>query len=136
MRLTTRVRLVAATIALASITAVMLTTTPASADVQAVKTVQTVTAPTHGDACTASPDSGPFFNFHDSCHWHDWCYAVHPYGGGYYGRLDCDNGFLSRMRSSCYNRYPSWWQVPARGVCYGIANDYYLAVRAAGWAFF
>lgn len=133
MRLTKRIRLVAATIALSSAAAVMLSPTPASAEVQKV---EAVSAPTHGDSCTAVPDSGPFFNFHDSCHWHDWCYAVHPYGDGYNGRLSCDNGFLSRMRSSCYNRYPSWWQVPARGVCYGIANDYYVGVRAAGWAFF
>lgn len=29
----------------------------------------------HGDACTNAPDSGPFWNFHDSCHRHDDCYA-------------------------------------------------------------
>lgn len=133
MRLTSRIRLVAATVALATVTAVMVSSTPASAEAQKV---ETVVAPAHGDACTASPDSGPFFNFHSSCHWHDWCYAVHPYGGGFWGRLDCDNGFLSRMRSSCYNRYSSWWQVPARGTCYNIASVYYNAVRAGGWAYF
>lgn len=133
MRLTKRIRVVAATIALSSIAAVMLSTTPAAAEVQ---TAAVAVAPTHGNVCTAVPDSGPFFNFHNSCHWHDWCYDVHPYGGGYSGRLSCDNGFLSRMRSSCYDRYSHWYQVPARGICYGIANDYYVGVRAFGGSHF
>ena len=133
MKLSRRIRLAVVAVTLSGVGAAMLPTPPASAQPQ---TVQAVSAPAHGDACTAVPDSGPFFNFHASCHWHDWCYDVHPYGGGYNGRLACDNGFLSRMRTQCYNRYPNWYQVGSRYVCYGIANDYYLGVRVAGWAFF
>ena len=100
-------------------------------------------APQHGDfqnGCTLSPDSGwytgVYYNFHNACDWHDLCYHYHWYGDGYYGRLACDDGFRSRMRSWCYNRYDAWYEYPLRLNCYTVAQIYYDAVRSAGWAFF
>ena len=88
------------------------------------------------DGCTSVPDSGPFFNFYSSCYWHDWCYTYHPYGDGSAGRLACDQGFRDRMRQSCRDRYPRWWQLPARNECYKVADTYYWGVRAFGGSHF
>ena len=85
----------------------------------------------HGDACTNAPDSGPFWNFHDSCHRHDDCYARKPYGNSQWGRLRCDSNFYSNMRSSCSSRCA--WYDPRRGWCNNAASIYGAAVVAAGW---
>jgi len=100
-------------------------------------------APTHGayqNGCTLSPDSGVvsgvYFNFHNSCDWHDLCYHYKYYGNSSAGRASCDSGFKSRMRSWCADRYGSWYEVAHKGVCYGVAETYYRAVRTFGGAFF
>ena len=96
-----------------------------------------VVAPQHGayqNGCSFSPDSGPWWNFHSSCDRHDLCYHYHYYGGGYSGRLGCDNEFLGNMYASCNNRYSAW--NPLRAACYRTANEYYSWVRALGGAFF
>lgn len=111
------------------------TATTQAASPPAVEAIRPQHGP-HQNGCTMSPDSGPHFNFHNACDWHDLCYHYAYYGRHEVGRLGCDNGFLSRMRNSCYNRYPNWYQVPLRNLCYGTANVYYSAVRSAGWAFF
>jgi hypothetical protein len=91
----------------------------------------------HGDACGPSwgravPDSGPVFNFHEPCHWHDWCYGAKPYGRNEVGRARCDAGFYGRMLDSCQNRYPRWYQVVQRTACNQVAQTYYAAVVALG----
>ena len=99
-----------------------------------------VVAPEHGantNGCTLSPDSGyapMYFNFHNACDWHDLCYHHKWYGNSSAGRLACDDGFRSRMRSWCANQYASW--NPARYSCYGLADVYYRAVRTFGGSFF
>ena len=100
-------------------------------------------APTHGpnqNGCTLSPDSGVvsgvYFNFHSSCDWHDLCYHHKYYGDSSAGRASCDSGFKSRMRGWCAGTYGSWYEVAHKGVCYGVAETYYQAVRAFGGPFF
>lgn len=105
-----------------------------------------VVAPMHGsyqNGCTLSPDSAIFpgtppayYNFHNACDWHDLCYHYKYYGNSSSGRLACDNGFLSRMRSWCASYYGSWWEAPFRNTCYSAAATYYSAVRAFGGRFF
>jgi len=93
----------------------------------------------YSNGCSYSPDSSyvpVYYNFHGACDRHDYCYHFHYYGEGYSGRLGCDNEFRNNMRAWCLNHYSSWWAVPARYTCYGVAQTYYEAVRAAGWAFF
>ena len=100
-------------------------------------------APTHGayqNGCTLSPDSGivqgVYYNFHNACDWHDLCYHYKWYGNSSAGREACDNGFKSRMRGWCADRYGSWYEVFHKGVCYGVAETYYRVVRALGGGFF
>ena len=95
-------------------------------------------APAHGsyqNGCTLSPDSGVvsgvYYNFHSACDWHDLCYHYH-----WYSRLGCDDGFKSRMRSWCANAYGSWYEAYHKGVCYGVAEAYYRAVRTFGGPFY
>ena len=95
-------------------------------------------APQHGsyqNGCTLSPDSGfvsgVYYNFHSACDWHDLCYHYH-----WYSRAGCDDGFKSRMRSWCASRYGSWYEAYHKGVCYGVAETYYRAVRAFGGPFY
>ncbi len=85
----------------------------------------------HGDACTAVPDSGWGFNFHNSCHTHDWCYGAKPYGRSEWGRYRCDLDFLYNMRAQCRAQYA--WYNPTRAYCYGVAETYYNGVRVGGW---
>ena len=136
----------AATAMLAIITVGVAADSPASAAPASTATKVALVAPMHGayqNGCTLSPDSAIFpgtppayYNFHSSCDWHDLCYHYHYYGGGYSGRLSCDNGFLSRMRNWCANYYDSWWKAPLRNTCYNAASTYYGAVRAFGGSFF
>jgi hypothetical protein len=114
--------------------AVVASATPASAAPEAPAAPAKLL---HGDACgprwaSAVPDSGPFFNFHEPCHWHDWCYGAKPYGRNEIGRARCDAGFYSRMLDSCHNRYPRWYQIAQRTACNQVAQTYYSAVVALG----
>lgn len=93
-----------------------------------VETASPVSA--HGDACSFSPESGLYWNFHNSCHTHDWCYGAKPYGRSEWGRYRCDVDFLNNMRSSCRSRYA--WYDPRRALCYNAATVYYTAVRNFG----
>lgn len=95
-------------------------------------------APQHGsyqNGCSWSPDSGfvsgVYYNFHNACDWHDLCYHYH-----WRSRLGCDDGFKARMRGWCANRYDSWYESYHKGVCYGVAETYYRAVRAFGGSFY
>ena len=86
-----------------------------------------------------SPDGIPgFYNFRDICNQHDVCYArfsngSHQYGTNEWGRLTCDNQFLSNMNNYCYNRFA--WYDPRRNTCLSIAGTYYSAVRRLGAPF-
>ncbi len=104
--------------------------TPAMA-AEATPAVAAVTAARHGDACTNAPDSGPTWNFHEACHWHDSCYANKPYGNSQWGRLQCDARFWDRMIGSCNSRYA--WYNPLRYTCHEVAGIYFRVVVAAGW---
>jgi hypothetical protein len=106
-----------------------------AAPVHATATVAAPAAPVprHGDSCTNAPDSGPTWNFHEACHWHDWCYGAKPYGNSQWGRLQCDARFWDRMISSCNSRY-SWYD-PRRYTCREVAGIYFRVVVAAGWAY-
>ncbi len=80
--------------------------------------------PTNG--CSHAPDSGPWFNFHESCDYHDRCL--------YYGwstKAGCDYNFYLQMRSYCLNTYP--WSHPYRGACLYTAWIYYQAVKNLSW---
>ncbi|MFV0306673.1 MAG: phospholipase A2 [Desertimonas sp.] len=98
------------------------------------------TAEAHGagaNGCTLSPDSlswPVYYNFHHQCDRHDWCYDQLWFGGGYWGRLGCDNMFHREMRSWCAGQYR--WNLPARYACYGVAATYYTAVRKFGGPYF
>jgi len=108
----------------------------------ALVVVSAAPASAHGantNGCSSSPDSGyapMYFNFHNACDWHDLCYHNHPYGGGSAGRLACDEGFKSRMRTWCANQYPQWYASPAKLNCYALAQTYYAAVRSFGGSHF
>jgi Prokaryotic phospholipase A2 len=97
--------------------------------------------------CSLSPDSANFptyYNFHDQCDRHDWCYDQKNgkgYGWGWYapgvgwtGRLACDNRFYGELTSWCASYY--WNNAWRRGVCYGVAYTYYTAVRNFGGPYF
>jgi hypothetical protein len=103
--------------------------TVAAAQTDAAPAVAPV--PMHGDACTNAPDSGPTWNFHEACHWHDWCYGAKPYGNSQWGRLQCDARFWDKMIQSCNNRYA--WYDPRRYTCREVAGIYFRVVVAAGW---
>lgn len=106
------------------------------------------TASAHGagaNGCTLSPDSLSFpvyYNFHDQCDRHDWCYDqlwfgwgwYNPTNGGWTGRLACDNMFHNEMRGWCGRQYS--WNWAARYSCYGVAATYYTAVRNLGAPYF
>lgn len=129
-----RIKLAASALVLAGASAIVLAPTTASAAPEQPSAPSRVA---HGDACTLSPESGwigpVYYNFHNSCHWHDWCYANKPYGNTSAGRKGCDDGFRLRMRSWCSSYHTN---VVARNTCYGAAETYYQAVRAFGGAFF
>ena len=92
------------------------------------------------NGCTLSPDGIPgFYNFRDICNQHDVCYArfsngSHQYGTNEWGRLTCDNQFLSNMNNYCYNRFA--WYDPRRNTCLSSAGTYYSAVRRLGAPFY
>jgi hypothetical protein len=91
------------------------------------------------NGCTLSPDVGyvpVYYNFHRSCDGHDLCYRDKPYGDTSAGRKACDDAFRADMRAWCNGRYGHWWQFPPRVTCRGVANVYYVAVRAFGGSFF
>lgn len=97
-------------------------------------TAQPTPAAAHGtyqNGCSFSPDSGPYFNFHNSCDRHDLCYRYKYYGNSSAGRKGCDDRFLRDMRASCTNKTAF-----GRTSCRGTAAVYYRAVRAAGWTRF
>ena len=127
MKIRTTIRRAMAAVLLAGAMAIVAPATMASA---------------HGsyqNGCSYSPDSGyapVYFNFHNSCDWHDLCYHYHYYGNGSAGRKSCDEGFKSRMRSWCATQYPGTSKAAARYDCYGLAQTYYLAVRAFGGSHF
>lgn len=77
------------------------------------------------DYCTASPDKYLWADFRGACARHDMCFDF-----GWQTRQGCNNTFWSNLRKECYATYPSWWQVPARNDCYGVANIYWAAVTA------
>ncbi len=86
------------------------------------------------DGCTAVPDSGPGFDFTESCNQHDRCYLQRPYGDDRAARKQCDVEFYHDMVDSCRQDNEGFW---ARRGCYGLAGVYYLGVRAFGgfgWA--
>lgn len=134
----TRQRLaVIVTTVIAVFTLTAASTSTASAVGAAGATPTMIVAPQHGayqNGCSFSPDRGPWWDFHSSCDRHDLCYHYHYYGGGYYGRLACDNEFRSNMYASCRARYGSL--NPLRYACYRTADEYYNWVRALGGAFF
>src|SRR3954453_11455399 len=87
------------------------------------------------NGCTMSPDVGHvpvYYNFHRACDRHDLCYANKPYGNSPAGRQACDDAFRAGMKSWCNGWYGAWWQAPARAACRGLADVYYVAVRAFG----
>ncbi len=97
------------------------------------------------NGCTLSPDSSSipvYYNFHNQCDRHDWCYDrlwyglgwYNPFNGGWTGRLACDNMFLREMAAWCGNYYPT--NVTRRVACVGVASAYYTAVRNFGGPFF
>jgi hypothetical protein len=145
MAITARIRVVVATLAIAGMgIASLVAAPPASAEPAVQERADTVSAFLHNDACgprwgAVVPDSGVVFNFHEACHWHDWCYAAKPYGASELGRDMCDSEFYVRMGSSCHSRYPHWYQNPLLNACISVAASYYTAVRAAGglsfWSF-
>ena len=123
--------------AIPTVASAVLALSPVTSSVEAAPAA----TPQHGayqNGCTLSPDSGivggVYFNFHNACDWHDLCYHYKYYGNSSAGRKSCDDGFRSRMRSWCANRYSSW--NPQRYGCYGIGETYYRAVRTFGGAFF
>ena len=110
-----------------------------------------VTAPpasAHGNGsngCTLSPDSSSFpvyYNFHNQCDRHDWCYDqlwyglgwYNPFNGGWTGRLACDQMFLRETSDWCNNYYR--YNTAGRLTCNGVAVTYYNAVRNFGAPFF
>lgn len=95
-------------------------TSPASADDVVV------------NGCTAVPDSGYGFDFHEICDDHDRCYGIQPYGDGWRGRRACDRTFRSDMLDYC-KRHD--WLSSKRTSCDSVAVVYYLGVRTFGWAF-
>lgn len=92
-------------------------------------------ASAHGaevNGCTAVPDSGYGFDFHEICDDHDRCYGTKPYGDGWRGRLACDRTFRSAMLDYC-KRHD--WFTTKRAACDTVAIAYYIGVRTFGWAF-
>ena len=92
-------------------------------------------AAAHGsdvNGCTAVPDSGFGFDFHEICDDHDRCYANKPYGDGWWGRRSCDRVFRSAMLDYCtrHDRFTA-----ERISCDAVAITYYAGVRLFGWAF-
>lgn len=137
------VTVLAMTLGLATVTALSASNASAAPRVQAVAAPTVRPAPLHGanqNGCTLSPDSGVvsgvYFNFHNSCDWHDQCYAYKWYGNSSSGRLACDQGFRTRMRGWCSSAYSAWYLAYHRSVCNGVAETYYQAVRTFGGAFF
>ncbi len=96
-------------------------------------------AAAHGpveDGCSAVPDSGLLFNFHDSCDAHDRCYVYTPYGNSSAGRSTCDSVFYQDMLNDCRAMWPIWYQSFQRAGCRGVAWTYYIGVRTFGGVFF
>ncbi|TAK70121.1 MAG: DNRLRE domain-containing protein [Actinomycetota bacterium] len=77
-----------------------------------------------GDHCSASPDTGPYFDFTLACDTHDLGYELLRYfrvGGGV--RQSVDGLFHGDMMNDCNDRSLLW-----RNLCYNTANSYYGAV--------
>ncbi|MEM7323546.1 MAG: phospholipase A2 [Actinomycetota bacterium] len=90
-------------------------------------------ASAHGptvDGCTAVPDSGYGFDFHEMCDDHDRCYGTKPHGDGWRGRRTCDREFRAAMYDHCdqHDRFSA-----RRISCDAVATAYYLGVRTFGW---
>jgi phospholipase A2-like protein len=82
--------------------------------------------PDQTDHCSNVPDKVTgLFDFTHPCGHHDFCYRGHLDS-----RSGCDSTFRNEMRSHCSGRFA--WYDPRRGVCYGVADTYYLGVRAFG----
>lgn len=88
------------------------------------------------DGCTAVPDSGALFDFHDSCDAHDRCYVFTPFGNNSSGRSACDQVFYWDMVSDCRTMWPAWYQGFQRAGCQSVAWTYYVGVRTFGDIFF
>ncbi len=82
------------------------------------------------DGCTAVPDSGPGFDFTESCNTHDRCYFERPYGNDRDARKQCDVDFFWDMVDHCRAAHPDS-ALALRG-CYTVAAVYYLGVRSFG----
>jgi hypothetical protein len=63
--------------------------------------------------------------FTPACDAHDRCYVTIGASA-----VECDNAFLSNMRSACSHRYSWFWQPVEYTVCNAAALDYYSGVRA------
>jgi len=84
------------------------------------------------NGCSFVPDSGIFFDFHESCDTHDLCYFERTYGSTDAGREQCDLEFYWDMVDSCDDKWPVWHQFGSRAICNGVAYTYYLGVRLFG----
>ena len=96
-----------------------------------VSSVQAIPTNTCGNDVIDVPDSGATFHFTSACLFHDECYGQ---GGTESDRRACDAQFLTDMRGSCDQMWPSQWL--KRWSCYSVARTYYLGVSLGGWAFF
>ncbi|MEM7275843.1 MAG: phospholipase A2 [Actinomycetota bacterium] len=92
-------------------------------------------AAAHGpdtNGCTAVPDAGYGFDFHDICDRHDVCYGTQPHGSDRDGRKQCDRIFRSEMLDQC-REHPFF--SGERAACTAVAVAYYIGVRAVGWTY-
>jgi RHS repeat-associated protein len=80
----------------------------------------------HGNVCSWSPDRPFGFNFHDSCHKHDFCYRVlRPQWGT--DRGTCDSWFRQDLDDYCDTKSGF-----SRWSCRRTSNGYYNYVRIFG----
>jgi hypothetical protein len=108
--------------------------------VSVLSTLLLVAAPAKADehvpyanGCTAVPDSGSNWNFHNACDQHDKCYVDRPYGVNEGGRKRCDDEFYNRMTWDCV--YRAWWW--PRQDCFNVAGAYWVGVRSfGGWVYY
>ncbi|KAK0654732.1 phospholipase A2 [Cercophora newfieldiana] len=79
------------------------------------------------DGCTTSPDNPLGFPFVPACHRHDFGYRNYRSQSRFTesGRLKIDNNFKTDLYYQCSN-------VSFGGICRGLADVYYAAVRAFG----
>lgn len=97
------------------------------------------------NGCTAVPDSGYGYNFHDICDIHDYGYGTHRdvsaygiyYGGYGISRYNLDNAFHVRMDNNCYYRRAyAGSGFFASSNCYYRSDLYYQGVRYFGYPFY